>query len=127
MGTARNPYEGIMFPVKATVTEPAGAGCAVRHPPGQSWYMRGMPAGICSFAFQAMFPAYWTLHFGGADPSEPDPDQMTVTCSRAGCGARFRLQRIAVEEAAELEAAAAAITVEDLLATIPQGLSRRVA
>ncbi len=53
-----------------------------------------------------MFPAYWTLRFGGADPNEEKPDQIHVTCSRAGCEARFLIERISDEEAAELEKAA---------------------
>jgi uncharacterized repeat protein (TIGR04076 family) len=121
-----NPYEGIMFPVKATVITGCGGGCRVQHGVGQTWYMRGVPAGICSFAFQAMFPAYWTLRFGGIDPNEANPDQMHVACERAGCVAQFRLERISAEEAATLQQAMEMISVDDLLASIPAGLSKRV-
>lgn len=106
MTEKKNPYEGVMFPVKTTVIRDCGPGCTVKHKAGKSWYMRGLPSGICSFAYQAMFPAYWTLRFGGADPNEEKPDQIHVTCSRAGCEARFLIERISDEEAAELQKAA---------------------
>lgn len=102
MGNSSNPYEGVMFPVKGEVVSASGDGCRVPHAAGQAWYMKGVPAGICSFAFNAMFPAYWTLRFGGSDPSEPDPDAMHVTCSTHGCGAVFRLSRVTAEEAERL-------------------------
>jgi uncharacterized repeat protein (TIGR04076 family) len=119
-------YEGIIFPVKATVLASAGKGCRVGHPVGQCWFLKGVPAGICSFAFYGIFPAYWTLHFGGSDPSENDPDRMQVTCPAAGCGAQFLVQRVSDEEAAQLAEAAKVITLDDLLKTVPLGLSRQV-
>ena len=121
-----NPYEGLLFPVKAAAVAEAGAGCRVRHPLGQTWLLKGVPPGICSFAFNAMFPAYGTLLFGGSDPYEAEPGQMHVTCQAAGCGARFQVQRISDEEAATLEQAARLITLEDLAKTIPAGLSKRL-
>ena len=87
--------------------------------------MRGVPAGICSFAFNVMFPAYWALRFAGSDPAESNPDALHVSCSYPNCGARFRLERISEDEAAQLEANANRITVDDLLATFPNGLSRK--
>jgi uncharacterized repeat protein (TIGR04076 family) len=122
-----DPYAGIMFPVKATVVEGCGPGCRAPHPAGTTWLMKGVPPGICSFAFNAMFPVFWALRFGGSDPAEPDPDQMHVTCNVPGCGARFRVERISNDEAAELLAIANTITLEDLARTIPTGLSRKVA
>ncbi len=88
--------------------------------------MKGVPPGICSFAFNAMFPAYWTLRFGGADPSEENPDQMHVTCSGRDCGAMFRMERIPEEEATMLHEATSLITLDDLVRTVPSGLSRKV-
>lgn len=124
---ADNPYEGLMFPVKATVVKATGDGCRVNHEEGQSWLMKGVPAGICSFAFNVMFPAYWTLRFGGSDPAEEAPDVMTVTCSVPGCGASFRVERIDDEEAQQMATQASLITIEDLAETIPSGLSRKTA
>jgi uncharacterized repeat protein (TIGR04076 family) len=121
-----NPYEGIMFPAKGTVVTASGPGCRVGHAEGQTWLLKGVPPGICSFAFNAMFPAYWTLRFGGSDPSEANPDQMHVTCSAVGCGAQFRIERVSDEEAAHLREAASLITLDDLARTIPSGLSRQV-
>lgn len=121
-----NPYQGIMFPVKGTVVEACGPACSVNHPVGTSWLLRGLPAGICSWAFNSIFPAYWTLRFGGVDPNEPNPDQMHVVCGRMGCHARFRIERISEAEAEAKRAAANLITLEDLEKSIPVGLSRRV-
>lgn len=120
-----NIYEGLMFPVKATVTTGCGPGCRAPHKEGQVWYMRSTPAGICSFAFNAMFPVYWTLRFGGTDPSEPDPDAMNVSCGQPSCGARFRVERVSEAEAQELQAQSDLITTEDLQRAFPEGLSRR--
>jgi uncharacterized repeat protein (TIGR04076 family) len=127
MADEDDPYEGVMFPVKATVLEGCGPGCRAPHPAGQTWLLRGVPPGICSFAFNAIFPVYWTLRFGGADPAEANPDQMHVTCNVPGCGARFRVERISAEESAELFAAANLITLDDLVRTFPSGLSRKIA
>jgi len=120
-----NEFEGLMFPVKATVTKGCGAGCRVSHEVGQVWYMRSTPPGICSFAFNAMFPAYWTLRFGGSDPTEENPDVMHVTCGQASCAAQFRVERISEVEAKELQAQANLITIESLEKSYPEGLSRR--
>lgn len=122
----KNPYEGIMFPVKATVVKECGPGCTIKHEAGQSWYLRGLPAGICSFAYQAIFPSYWISRFGGVDPHEENPDQIHVNCHRAGCGAGFLIERISDEEAAQLHEAANLVTLDDLVKSIPQGLSRQV-
>lgn len=119
-----NQYDGLMFPVKTTVVEGCGPTCRVRHEAGQFWFMRSTPPGICSFAFNAIFPAYWTLRFGGIDPGESDPDVMHVGCSVKGCNAQFRVERISEDEAGELLAQADMITIDDLLSTFPQGLSR---
>lgn len=118
-------FEGLMFPVKATVTKGCGPGCRAPHEAGQVWYMRSTPAGICSFAFNAMFPAYWTLRFGGTDPAEENPDAMNVGCSQPDCGAQFRVERVSESEAAELQAAADLITTESLEHSFPDGLSKR--
>lgn len=118
-------FEGLMFPVKATVTKGCGAGCRVPHEAGQTWYLRSTPPGICSFAFNAMFPAYWTLRFGGTDPAEENPDAMHVGCSQPGCSAQFRVERISDAEAEARRAQADLITTQTLEKTIPKGLSRR--
>ncbi|MCZ7572179.1 MAG: TIGR04076 family protein [Ardenticatenaceae bacterium] len=121
-----NPYQGVMFRVKATVLDGGAGGCRVGHRSGQTWLMQGVPPGICSFAFNAMFPAYWTLRFGGSDPAEENPDQMHVTCSGMGCGARFLIERISDEEADRLQAEAELISLDHLARSIPVGLSRRI-
>jgi uncharacterized repeat protein (TIGR04076 family) len=121
-----SPYAGVMFPVKATVITGCGSGCRAPHGEAQSWLLKGVPAGICSFAFNAIFPVYWTLHFGGIDPAEPNPDQMHAACSVPGCEARFRVERVSDSEAAELLAAANLITLDDLAKSFPTGLSRRL-
>ena len=121
-----NDFEGLMFPVKATVTKGCGSGCRVSHKAGQVWFMRSTPPGICSFAFNALFPAYWTLRFGGSDPVEDNPDVMHVGCSQPGCGAQFRVERVSDTEAEELQKQSDLITTEELRNSIPVGLSRRI-
>ena len=37
-------------------------------------------AGMCSYAFQTIFPAATVLQFGGSFPWEDDPDKATVAC-----------------------------------------------
>ena len=120
-----NNFEGLMFPVKTTVTKPCGEGCRVPHPEGKVWHMRSTPPGICSFAFNVIFPAYWTLRFGGTDPSEENPDAMHVGCAQPGCGAQFRVERVSEAEAEALQAQADGITTEELQEEFPDGLSRR--
>jgi uncharacterized repeat protein (TIGR04076 family) len=122
---AAPPLEQVVFPVKATVLSTAGAGCPVGHPVGQTWLLKGVPAGICAFAFNAMFPAYWTLLFGGDDPRTTETGAMQVTCSAAGCGAAFSVKRVPASEAAGLEANANLISLEELQKTIPARVSRQ--
>ena len=121
-----DPFAGLMFPIKGTVVAPSGAPCRAPHQAGQTWLMKGVPAGICSFAFNAMFPAAWTLRFGGTNVDGDNPDAMDVTCSVPGCGAQFRLERVSDAEAEALAQEASLITLEDLAKSIPVGLSRKV-
>ena len=52
------------------------------------------PAGMCSFAFYAMFPFVSVLQFGGSFPWEKDPGKTTVACPDPADPVVFELRRV---------------------------------
>ena len=52
------------------------------------------PAGLCSWAFTALFPFAEVLQFGGSFPWESDPGKATVACPDAGNPVVFELRRV---------------------------------
>jgi len=87
-----------MYPVKLTVVSQKGH-CAAGHKVGDEFESSGMtPGGICLTAFNALFPAMWTLMFGGSFPWSKNPDAERVACPDAENPVVFELQRIRPRE-----------------------------
>ena len=64
----------------AVVISQKGA-CAAGHKVGDKFIIgQKTPAGLCSWAFNALFPFAEVLEFGGALPWEKDPNKATVAC-----------------------------------------------
>ena len=70
--------------------------CSARHKVGDEWVTNDQqtPAGICPYAFNALFPFAQVLMFGGAFPWETDPDVSTVACPDAENPVIFELKRL---------------------------------
>ena len=66
--------------VNAVVVSQKGT-CSAGHKVGDSFIIgQKTPAGMCSWAFAALFPFAETLEFGGSFPWEKDPSKATVAC-----------------------------------------------
>jgi uncharacterized repeat protein (TIGR04076 family) len=55
--------------------------CEAGHKVGDEFIIgQSTPAGMCSWAFQTIFPFAEVLQFGGSFPWEKDLDKATVAC-----------------------------------------------
>ena len=55
--------------------------CAAGHKAGDNFTIgQKTPPGLCSWAFNSLFPFAEALQFGGSFPWEKDPDKATVAC-----------------------------------------------
>ena len=69
--------------------------CAAGHRVGDKFITgQKTPAGLCSWAFNALFPFAEVLEFGGSFPWEKDPDKATVACPDPENPVVFELRRI---------------------------------
>ncbi len=68
--------------------------CVAGHKVGDEFTVGDLtPGGLCSYAFQAIWPFVTVLQFGGALPWESDPDKATVACPDAENPVVFELRR----------------------------------
>ncbi|MEE8469894.1 MAG: TIGR04076 family protein [Dehalococcoidia bacterium] len=68
--------------------------CSAGHKAGDEFPIGGKtPAGMCSYAFYAIFPVVATLQFGGSLPWEDDPDKATLACPDPANPVVFELKR----------------------------------
>ena len=69
-----------MLELIATVISQKGS-CAAGHKVGDEFIIgQKTPAGLCSWAFSAIFPFAEVLEFGGSFPWEKDKDKAIVAC-----------------------------------------------
>ena len=72
--------------------------CEAGHKAGDRWSIKGnefkTPAGMCIFAFDALFPSVQMLMYGGTFPWEKDPDTATIPCPDAQNPVVFEVRRI---------------------------------
>jgi uncharacterized repeat protein (TIGR04076 family) len=55
--------------------------CEAGHKVGDEFIIgQSTPPGMCSWAFQTIFPFAEVLQFGGSFPWEKDPDKATIAC-----------------------------------------------
>ena len=68
--------------------------CAAGHRVGDKFVIgQKTPAGLCSWAFTALFPFAEALDFGGSFPWEKDPAKATVACPDPENPVVFELRR----------------------------------
>jgi len=82
------------YQVIARVVSQKGT-CAAEHKVGDEFPIGGMtPAGMCLFAFDAVFPFAAVLLFGGSFPWEEDPNKASVACPDPANPVVFELRRV---------------------------------
>ncbi len=68
--------------------------CHSGHQIGDEWVFNYMtPPGMCSLAFNALYPFALTLQFGGTFPWQDDPDVVQVACPDGEVNNIFELRR----------------------------------
>ena len=68
--------------------------CAAGHRVGDKFVIgQKTPAGLCSWAFTALFPFAEVLEFGGSFPWEEDQNKATVACPDAENPVVFEVRR----------------------------------
>lgn len=68
--------------------------CHSGHKIGDEWVFNYMtPPGMCSLAFNAIYPMALTLQFGGTFPWQDDPDVATASCPDHKVNNVFELRR----------------------------------
>jgi uncharacterized repeat protein (TIGR04076 family) len=73
-------WENKLHQIIAKVISQKGT-CEAGHKVGDEFIIgQSTPAGMCSWAFQTIFPFAEVLQFGGSFPWEKDPDKATVAC-----------------------------------------------
>jgi len=70
--------------------------CDAGHKVGDEWVIEGehAPAGICIYAFHAIFPFVTAMLFGASFPWETDPDVTHMACPDADNPVVFELRRV---------------------------------
>jgi len=69
--------------------------CKRGHKPGDQWVMTdGTPDGLCTLAFNTMYPLASALQFGATFPWQQDPDSTPVSCPDPEVQNIFELKRV---------------------------------
>ncbi len=72
--------------------------CHSGHKIGDEWVFNYMtPPGICSLAYNALYPVALALQFGATFPWQVDPDVITIACPDAEVTNLFELRRRVVK------------------------------
>jgi uncharacterized repeat protein (TIGR04076 family) len=83
-----------MSEIVATVISQKGT-CSAGHKVGDKFVIgQTTPPGLCSWAFNAIFPFAEVLQFGGSFPWENAKDEATIACPDAESATVFRLKRV---------------------------------
>jgi uncharacterized repeat protein (TIGR04076 family) len=70
------------------------APCHSGHKIGDKWVFNYMtPAGMCGFAFNALYPFAVAMKTGGTFPWQPDTDVLTVSCPDVEVQNVFEIRR----------------------------------
>jgi len=68
--------------------------CHSGHQIGDEWVFNYMtPPGMCSLAFNAIYPVAMVLQFGGMFPWQDDPDVVQASCPDGEVNNIFELRR----------------------------------
>ncbi len=69
--------------------------CPLGYKVGDEWVLKAKtPEGMCSWAYNAIFPVVLTLQCGGTFPWQQDPDVTEVSCPDGDVNVIFELRRI---------------------------------
>ncbi|MFA5309095.1 MAG: TIGR04076 family protein [Dehalococcoidales bacterium] len=68
--------------------------CHYGHQVGDEWvFDYATPPGMCSLAYNAIYPAALALYYGAVFPWTEDPDVIMLSCPDVEVGNRFELCR----------------------------------
>ena len=68
--------------------------CHSGHKIGDEWVFNYMtPPGMCSLAYNSLYPVALALRFGATFPWQEDPDVITMSCPDAEVNNIFELRR----------------------------------
>ena len=68
--------------------------CHIGHKIGDEWvFDYRTPEGMCSLAFNAMYPVLMGFRYGATFPWQDEPDVVTMACPDAGVNNVFELRR----------------------------------
>ncbi len=68
--------------------------CHLGHKIGDEWTFDYLtPPGMCSMAFNALYPVAQALQVGGTFPWQDDPDVITIACPDGDVNNIFELRR----------------------------------
>ncbi len=69
--------------------------CEYGHRVGDRWVVGNTtPQGLCTWAYNSLYPALTVLMYGGTFPWETDPDACTVACPDPANPVVFELRRL---------------------------------
>ncbi len=86
------------YKIKIKVVSQKGT-CEAGHKVGDEFFSGGLtPKGMCPVAYNALFPSFWALMYGGSFPWSSDPDAERVACPDADNPVVFEVKRIRPEE-----------------------------
>jgi uncharacterized repeat protein (TIGR04076 family) len=72
--------------------------CHSRHKIGDEWVFNYMtPGGMCSLAYNAIYPVALALQFGATFPWQEDPDVIQLSCPDGEVNNIFELRRRPIE------------------------------
>ena len=72
--------------------------CHFGHKIGDEWlFKHATPEGMCSMAFNSIYPTALVLKYGGTFPWQDDPDVVEASCPDHNVNNVFELRRIARE------------------------------
>ncbi len=69
--------------------------CHIGHKIGDEWaFGYKTPDGMCSLAYNAIYPAALLLKYGGAFPWQDDPDVVEIACPDGEVNNIFEIKRL---------------------------------
>lgn len=69
--------------------------CHFGHQVGDEWeFDHATPAGMCSMAYNSLYPVIFTLRNGGSFPWQEDPDVVEMSCPDGEVHNIFEVRRI---------------------------------
>ena len=87
--------ENKMFDVVSIKLVGGDGPCDIGLIPGTEWVVsEGCPEGLCTLAYNAMFPMIFALQSGGTFPWQEDPDISFASCPNPNVNNVYEIRRL---------------------------------